>query len=78
MYYIGVFVYYIGVVGFLAEDRRLNVAVTRARRQVAVVCDSDTVSRHPFLSRLISYMSAHGVVKTAAEYQQGELQPTSA
>jgi len=68
----------IGVVGFLAEDRRLNVAVTRARRQVAVVCDSDTVSRHPFLSRLISYMSAHGVVKTAAEYQQGELQPTSA
>ena len=35
--------------GFLVEKRRLNVAVTRARRQLVVVCDSDTVSQDPFL-----------------------------
>ena len=38
-----------GEVGFLAESRRLNVAVTRARRHVAVICNAETVSRDPFL-----------------------------
>lgn len=61
----------LGVVGFLSENRRLNVAVTRARRQVTIICDSSTVRTHPFLGRLITYMSDNGVVHSAAEYQQG-------
>ncbi|NXF92605.1 SMBP2 protein, partial [Eubucco bourcierii] len=57
-----------GEVGFLAEERRLNVAVTRARRHVAVVCDSRTVGSQPFLRRLLAHFSQHGQVRTAFEY----------
>lgn len=32
-------------VGFLAERRRLNVAMTRAKKHLVVVCDSETVGR---------------------------------
>ncbi|NWZ74603.1 SMBP2 protein, partial [Acrocephalus arundinaceus] len=57
-----------GEVGFLAEERRINVAVTRARRQVAVVCDSHTVGSRPFLRRLLDHLSQHGLVRSAFEY----------
>uniref|UniRef100_A0A672G9Y0 DNA-binding protein SMUBP-2 n=1 Tax=Salarias fasciatus TaxID=181472 RepID=A0A672G9Y0_SALFA len=59
-----------GEVGFLAEDRRINVAVTRARRHVAVVCDTQTVQNHPFLKSLVSHMTEFGEVRTAFEYIQ--------
>ncbi|XP_004852234.1 DNA-binding protein SMUBP-2 isoform X2 [Heterocephalus glaber] len=57
-----------GEVGFLAEERRINVAVTRARRHVAVICDSRTVNTHPFLKTLVDYFTKHGEVRTAFEY----------
>ncbi|XP_072448085.1 DNA-binding protein SMUBP-2-like [Chiloscyllium punctatum] len=57
-----------GEVGFLAEDRRINVAVTRARRHLMVVCDTRTVSTHLFLKSLVDYMTEHGETRTAFEY----------
>ncbi|KAJ8391365.1 hypothetical protein AAFF_G00089950 [Aldrovandia affinis] len=57
-----------GEVGFLAEDRRINVAVTRAKRHLAVVCDSQTIQHHEFLRSLLDYMSEHGEVRTAFQY----------
>lgn len=59
---------FLGEVGFLAEDRRINVAVTRARRHVAVVCDSRTVNNHAFLKTLVGHFMEHGEVRTAFEY----------
>jgi ATP-dependent RNA/DNA helicase IGHMBP2 len=38
-----------GEIGFLADDRRINVAVTRARRCVFVIGDTSTVCAHAFL-----------------------------
>lgn len=60
----------LGEVGFLAEDRRINVAVTRARRHIAVVCDTQTVQNHAFLKSLINHITEFGEVRTAFEYIQ--------
>ena len=53
-------------VGFLAERRRLNVAVTRARRQVTVICDSETVGRDLFLRQFLDYLEEHGTLESAS------------
>ncbi|KAI6696742.1 hypothetical protein NL676_016861 [Syzygium grande] len=55
-------------VGFLSDRRRMNVAVTRARRQCCLICDTETVSSDGFLKRLIEYFEEHGEYQSASEY----------
>jgi ATP-dependent RNA/DNA helicase IGHMBP2 len=55
-------------IGFLKDDRRQNVAVTRAKRHLAVVCDTDTVSQSPFIKNLISWMEQNGEQRSAVEF----------
>eukprot|EP00172_Hildenbrandia_rubra_P002120 Plantae.Rhodophyta-Hildenbrandia_rubra.ctg2783.p1 GENE.Plantae.Rhodophyta-Hildenbrandia_rubra.ctg2783~~Plantae.Rhodophyta-Hildenbrandia_rubra.ctg2783.p1 ORF type:complete len:939 (+),score=166.32 Plantae.Rhodophyta-Hildenbrandia_rubra.ctg2783:1966-4782(+) len=57
-----------GEVGFLKDDRRLNVAITRAKRHCIVIGDSETISRHPFLANLLHYIEEHGEYRSAIEY----------
>jgi len=49
-----------GEVGFLAETRRMNVALTRARRLLLVVGDSATLGRHPYYAQFFEAMDALG------------------
>ncbi|CAL5351967.1 unnamed protein product [Camellia sinensis] len=55
-------------VGFLSDRRRMNVAVTRARRQCCLVCDTETVTGDGFLKRLIEYFEEQGEYLSASEY----------
>ena len=54
-------------VGFLSDYRRMNVAVTRAKRFVALIGDGDTVSSDAFLAGLVEYFREHGEVRPALE-----------
>jgi superfamily I DNA and/or RNA helicase len=47
-----------GELGFLANTRRMNVALTRARRFLLVVADSATLGEHPYYGGLIRYLDA--------------------
>jgi superfamily I DNA and/or RNA helicase len=57
-----------GEVGFLSDTRRMNVAMTRARRLLIVVGDSATIGRHPFYSAFLDYVQARGEHRSAWEW----------
>jgi len=47
-------------IGFLADERRFNVACTRAKRHLCLICDSDTVRTSPFIASLLDHIEEHG------------------
>jgi superfamily I DNA and/or RNA helicase len=56
-----------GEVGFLAETRRMNVALTRARRKLLVIGDSATITAHPFYAELVDYWDSIGAYHSVWE-----------
>lgn len=57
-----------GALGFLTDLRRMNVALTRARRHVFVVGDSATLSSHPFYARFLESVQSAGGYRSAWEW----------
>jgi superfamily I DNA and/or RNA helicase len=56
-----------GEIGFLSEVRRMNVALTRARRKLIVIGDSATITTHPFYQALIAYFEQVGAYRSVWE-----------
>jgi superfamily I DNA and/or RNA helicase len=57
-----------GEIGFLNDQRRMNVALTRAKKKMFVVGDSATISQHEFYASFISYCERVGAYRSAWEY----------
>jgi ATP-dependent RNA/DNA helicase IGHMBP2 len=56
-----------GEIGFLSDARRMNVALTRARRKLIVIGDSATVGGNDFFAALLEYFESIGAYHTAWE-----------
>lgn len=59
-----------GEIGFLKDYRRMNVAMTRARKKLIVIGDSATIGMDKFYSAFLDYCDQAGAYKTAWEYMQ--------
>ena len=57
-------------IGFLSDYRRMNVAMTRARKLLVVIGDSATIGNNPFYKQFLDYCVEHGAYQTAWEYMQ--------
>jgi len=63
-----------GNIGFLSDSRRLNVAITRARRHVAVFCDTKTVCTDKIVRSLVSHCINRGHVIKVDNCNRYEMQ----
>lgn len=57
-----------GDIGFLKDYRRMNVAMTRARKKLVVVGDSGTLANDPFYARFISFTENTGAWQSAWQW----------
>jgi ATP-dependent RNA/DNA helicase IGHMBP2 len=57
-----------GSIGFLSDIRRMNVAMTRARKKLVVIGDSGTLSHSFFYANFIDYAEGLNAYQSAWEY----------
>ncbi|MFN8292057.1 MAG: C-terminal helicase domain-containing protein, partial [Chitinophagaceae bacterium] len=56
-----------GVIGFLKDYRRMNVAITRAKERLIVIGDSATIGADKFYNEFLAYAEQHGSYRTVWE-----------
>jgi superfamily I DNA and/or RNA helicase len=56
-----------GQLGFLTDTRRMNVAMTRAKRKLIMIGDSATLSNHVFFEDLLRYVESVNGYRSAWE-----------
>ncbi|MGB3182638.1 MAG: AAA domain-containing protein [Cyclobacteriaceae bacterium] len=54
-----------GIIGFLSDIRRMNVALTRAKKRLVVMGDSATLGTHDFYTAFIDYAQETGSYQSA-------------
>ena len=54
----------------MSDYRRMNVAMTRARKKLIVIGDSATIGNDPFYQQFIEYTEMEGAYRTAWEFMQ--------
>lgn len=57
-----------GEIGFLSDTRRMNVALTRAKRKLVVIGDSATLSSNPFYESFLDYVDKNGSYHSVYEF----------
>ena len=55
-------------IGFLNDIRRMNVALTRAKKKLVVIGDSATLANHPFYKNFLDYADSVEGYKSAFEF----------
>ncbi len=59
-----------GEIGFLSDTRRMNVALTRAKRKLLVFGDSATLANHPFYKKFLDYVEEIGGYRSMWEFME--------
>lgn len=55
-------------IGFLSDVRRMNVAITRAKKKMVIFGDSATLSVNPFYAAFLDYADKNGAYKSVWEF----------
>ncbi len=55
-------------IGFLNDLRRMNVALTRARKKLVVIGDSATIGNNVFYKNFIEYCESKGFYRSAWDF----------
>ena len=57
-----------GQIGFLSDTRRMNVALTRAKKKLVIIGDSATLGLHSFYKNFLDYIEKVGAYQSAWEF----------
>jgi superfamily I DNA and/or RNA helicase len=58
-----------GIIGFLKDYRRMNVALTRAKEQLYVIGDSATLGNDAFFIAFLKYVEEYGSYRTVWDWE---------